>query len=170
MTQTRKTQARKTQTRKTQRRKRNAPIVKLTMNARGLTRNQLYMGRVGYGLNGMFKGNTMKKGVSGGGNNNITNEDLIGLYPVNLNKLENNVKRYGRGNRNTSPYIRHPKLNDLPVKKGFVFPENEYEPEEPVYVPKLKLKLPPPAPRKATTTKRRTSWENNSPSTKKNKV
>ena len=45
------------------RRNRNAPIVRLMMNARKMTRNQLKRGSVGFGLYGMFKGNTMKKGA-----------------------------------------------------------------------------------------------------------
>ena len=44
----------------------NSPQVRLEMNARGLTRNQLYMGRVGYGLYGQFRGDPYKTGVSGG--------------------------------------------------------------------------------------------------------
>ena len=45
------------------RRNRNAPIIRLMMNARKMTRSQLKRGSVGFGLYGMFKGNTMKKGA-----------------------------------------------------------------------------------------------------------
>jgi hypothetical protein len=73
---------------------------------------------------------------------NLTNEDLEGLYPVNVNALVENVKKYGRGNRNRSPNIRSPRLNDLPVISGFQFNSNyEREREAPVYVPKMKLNL-----------------------------
>lgn len=70
--------------------------------------------------------------------NNITNEDLLGLYPVNVNALVENFKKYGKGNRNKSPNIRSPRLNNLPKMRGFRF-NNSYEEEEPVYVPKMKL-------------------------------
>ena len=152
------TQSRKTQNRTTQRRKRNAPLVKLTMNARGLTRNQLYMGRIGYGLNGMFKGNTMKRGYSGGGpslnnnNNNITNKDLIGLYDVNLNELEKNVMKYGDGNKYTSPNLTSDRLNDLPIKQ-----------KTPTRKPRNLIM--PSTPKKKTHKRRR----NNKPSTPKRK-
>jgi hypothetical protein len=76
-------------------------------------------------------------------NNNLKDEDLLGLYPVDVNAMVNNLKKYGIGNRNRSPNIRSPRLNDLPVKRGFKF-NNNYEREEPVLVPKLKLKLPAP--------------------------
>ena len=71
-------------------------------------------------------------------NNNLTNEDVLGLYPVNINALVENFKKYGIGNRNRSPTIRSPRLNNLPKVKGFKF-NSSYEEEEPVYVPKLKL-------------------------------
>jgi len=114
------TQSRKTQNRTTQRRKRNAPLVKLTMNARGLTRNQLYMGRIGYGLNGMFKGNTMKRGYSGGGpslNNTLTNRNLKNIKEVNTSALLENVMEHGQGNTYTSPHLTNKRLNDLPLKQ-----------------------------------------------------
>lgn len=44
----------------------NSPQVRLNMEARGLTRNQLWQGRVGYGLYGQFRGDPYKTGVSGG--------------------------------------------------------------------------------------------------------
>jgi len=44
----------------------NSPQVRLNMEARGLTRNQLWLGRVGYGLYGQFRGDPYKTGVSGG--------------------------------------------------------------------------------------------------------
>lgn len=75
-------------------------------------------------------------------NNNLKDENLLGLHPVDLNAMVNNFKKYGLGNRNRSPNIRSPRLNDLPVKPGFKF-NNNYEREEPVLVPKLKLKMLP---------------------------
>jgi hypothetical protein len=72
-------------------------------------------------------------------NNNITNEDLLGLYPVNLNALVDNVMRYGKGNRKSvSEYKKSPSQIIFPRLKGFRF-NNSYEEEEPVLVPRLKL-------------------------------
>jgi hypothetical protein len=68
---------------------------------------------------------------------NISDEDLVGLYPVNLNAVVRNVQAYGRGNRNVSPNIRSKRLNNLPKMPGFAFGD-DYEEDEPLYVPKLK--------------------------------
>ena len=73
-------------------------------------------------------------------NNTLTNEDVMGLYPVNTNKLVNNVKKYGTGNRNVSPNITSPRLNNLPAI-GNMPNENVYNVPRPV--PKMRL-LPPP--------------------------
>ena len=73
-------------------------------------------------------------------NNTLTNEDVMGLYPVNTNKLVNNVKKYGTGNRNTSPNITSPRLNNLPAI-GNMPNENEYNVPRPV--PKMRLLAPP---------------------------
>jgi len=67
-------------------------------------------------------------------NNNLSNEDIEGLYEVNTTKILNNVKNYGVGNNNTSPHIRSPYLNDLPRKNGRRSPYFKRVP---------KLKLPP---------------------------
>lgn len=69
-------------------------------------------------------------------NNNITNEDLIGLHRVNVNALVRNLLKYGQGNYNTSPNIRSKRLNDFPKMEMI---NKSYIDEEPVYVPKLKL-------------------------------
>lgn len=61
---------------------------------------------------------------------NIEDEDLVGLYPVNINAVVRNVQKYGRGNGNTSRNIRSKRLNDLPKMPGFN--------TEPLYVPKLR--------------------------------
>lgn len=87
-------------------------------------------------------------------NNNLKDEDLLGLYPVDVNAMVNNFKKYGLGSHNRSPNIRSPRLNDLPVKPGFIFNEN-YEREEPVLVPKLKLKMLPMRGGKRRSTRRR---------------
>jgi len=69
-------------------------------------------------------------------NNNITNEDLIGLHRVNVNALVRNLLKYGQGNSNTSPNIRSKRLNDFPKMEMI---NKSYVHEEPVFVPKLKL-------------------------------
>ena len=73
-------------------------------------------------------------------NNTLTNEDVMGLYEVNTNKLQKNVEKYGRGNRNTSPNITSPRLNNLPAI-GNMPNENEYNVPRPV--PKMKLPMMP---------------------------
>ena len=67
-------------------------------------------------------------------NNNLSNEDLEGLYEVNTTKILNNVKNFGVGNNNTSPHIRSPYLNNLPRKNGRRSPFIKRVP---------KLKMPP---------------------------
>lgn len=67
-------------------------------------------------------------------NNNLSNEDIEGLYEVNTTKVLNNVKNFGVGNNNTSPYIRSPYLNNLPRKNGRRSPFIKRVP---------KLKMPP---------------------------
>lgn len=145
---------------KTQRRKRNAPLVKLTMEARGMTRKQLYMGRVGYGLNGMFKGNTMKRGYSGGNptlNNSLTNENVANIEQINTSLLLNNVRRHGQGNNYNSPYLRNRRLNDLPTRQS-------------TPTRKAPIHKTPSTPRKMTTLRRRGRHTNRpSPSTPKRK-
>ena len=74
-------------------------------------------------------------------NNTLKNEDLIGLYEVNTEKLKKNVERYGKGNRNVSPNITSPRLNNLPAL-GNMPNENEYNVPRPV----PKMKLPPMTP------------------------
>jgi len=74
-------------------------------------------------------------------NNTLTNDNVRGLYPVNVNAVLNNVKTYAQGNRNTSPVITSPRLNNLPAI-GNMPNENEYN--VPPRVPKLKM--PPPIP------------------------
>jgi len=60
---------------------------------------------------------------------------------VNVNAVLNNVKTYAQGNRNTSPVITSPRLNNLPAI-GNMPNENVYN--VPPRVPKLKM--PPPIP------------------------
>lgn len=67
-------------------------------------------------------------------NNNLSNEDIEGLYEVNTTKILNNVKNFGVGNNNTSPHIRSPYLNNLPRKNGRRSPFIKRVP---------KLKMPP---------------------------
>ena len=67
-------------------------------------------------------------------NNNLSNEDIEGLYEVNTTKVLNNVKNFGVGNNNTSPHIRSPYLNNLPRKNGRRSPFIKRVP---------KLKMPP---------------------------
>jgi len=74
-------------------------------------------------------------------NNTLTNDNVRGLYPVNVNAVLNNVKTYAQGNRNTSPVITSPRLNNLP-SIGNMPNENVYN--VPPRVPKLKM--PPPIP------------------------
>ena len=64
----------------------------------------------------------------------------MGLYTVNTNKLQNNVQKYGTGNRNVSPNITSPRLNNLPAL-GNMPNENEYNVPRPV--PKMKLLAAP---------------------------
>ena len=71
-------------------------------------------------------------------NNTLTNEDLMGLYKVNNNAVMKNVLTYGQGNRNTSPTITSPRLNNLPSKGNMPNPNNYNVPP-----PVPKLKMPP---------------------------
>lgn len=73
-------------------------------------------------------------------NNTLTNADVMGLYEVNVEKVKNNVKRYGTGNRNVSPNITSPRLNNLPAI-GNMPNENEYNVPRPV--PKMKMPMMP---------------------------
>ena len=64
----------------------------------------------------------------------------MGLYKVNNNAVMKNVQKYGTGNRNTSPNITSPRLNNLPAI-GNMPNENEYNVPRPV--PKMRLLAPP---------------------------
>jgi hypothetical protein len=86
--------------------------------------------------------------------NNSFNEDLDteDLYTVNTSKVANNVMKYGKGDRNKSPNIKSPWLNDLPSVNG----------NSPLNVRRVpKLKMPPP-PLKTTikNTRRRRNRKN----------
>lgn len=97
-------------------------------------------------------------------NNTLTNDNVRGLYPVNVNAVLNNVKTYAQGNRNTSPVITSPRLNNLP-SIGNMPNENVYN--VPPRVPKLKM--PPPIPVKNNKSNKKNKNSNNgsSPAPKK---
>ena len=126
-----------------------------------MTRKQLYMGRVGYGLNGMFKGNTMKRGYSGGNpnlNNSLTSENVANIKEINTSLVLNNVRRHGQGNNYTSPNLTNSRLNDLPTKQS-------------TPTRKAPTHKTPSAPRKIPTFRRRGRHTNRpSPSTPKRKA
>jgi len=79
--------------------------------------------------------------------NNSFNEqhNTEDLYTVNTDRLMKNVKTYGQGNRNKSPNIKSPWLNDLPSVNG-------NSPLNIRRVPKMKL---PPMPKPPTKNTRR---------------
>jgi hypothetical protein len=73
-------------------------------------------------------------------NTSLTVNNVRGLYKVNTNKVKNNFNRYGMGNRNVSPNITSPRLNNLPSIGPMPTENNDYNVPRPV--PRMMLPMP----------------------------